>query len=150
MESRKVDSIGRITIPKDIREKLDIQTNEELQVGLQGKSIIIVRPGDEVGQAASGQAPRHQRLEKGTPEWFENTEVHLIHCDKCNYTTYARLFKDTQRLRCKECGAEIDYSDKKRIRVECPDCLEAFDLTVAAGTKKVECRKCGRKIKVGK
>jgi AbrB family looped-hinge helix DNA binding protein len=148
MELRKVDSIGRITIPKSIREKLDIRANEEFQVKLDGKIIMVARQGGEMGQAGGGQAFKHHRLEKGTPEWFESTEIHLIHCEHCNYTTYARLYKNTQRLKCRECGSEIDFSDKRRVSVECPDCSEAYEITVLAGSKKVECRKCGRKIKV--
>lgn len=149
METRKVDSIGRITIPKDIREKLDIQTNEELQVRLQGKSIIIARPGDEEGQAVSGQAPAtFKKLKKGTPEFMDATETHMIHCNNCDHTGYGRLFKTTEKLRCKECGSEISFAGKKRITVECPDCNDAYELTVPPGTKKVECRKCGRKIKI--
>lgn len=38
---KKIDELGRIVIPKDIRKRLSIKTNDTLEIGLDGENIII-------------------------------------------------------------------------------------------------------------
>ena len=38
---RKIDELGRIVVPKEIREKLEINNCDEVEISVKGKSIII-------------------------------------------------------------------------------------------------------------
>ena len=38
---RRIDDLGRIVIPKDIRKRLSIRTNDSLEIGLDGDKIIL-------------------------------------------------------------------------------------------------------------
>lgn len=40
---KKIDNLGRIVIPKNIRKKLNIKENDELDFSVRGKSIIITK-----------------------------------------------------------------------------------------------------------
>ena len=40
---RKVDNLGRIVIPRDIRKALDIKEWDDLQISLEKNSIVINR-----------------------------------------------------------------------------------------------------------
>lgn len=41
---RKVDELGRIVIPIDIREQLNIMEKDQLEIFLEGECIILKRP----------------------------------------------------------------------------------------------------------
>ena len=41
MQIRKIDNLGRIVIPIDIRKKLNVTSNDELEIYLQDNDIII-------------------------------------------------------------------------------------------------------------
>lgn len=43
---RKIDNLGRIVIPKEIRQKLKISDNSLLEIYSESSSIIMKRPGD--------------------------------------------------------------------------------------------------------
>lgn len=38
---RNIDSLGRIVIPMEIRKKLDISVNDQLEIHSEGKQIVI-------------------------------------------------------------------------------------------------------------
>ena len=46
MDARKIDSLGRVVIPKSIRAKAKINTGDEVDVMYDGKKIIISKPSD--------------------------------------------------------------------------------------------------------
>ena len=39
--TRKLDKLGRVVIPKEIRDALSLKTNDKLLVRLEGKQIFI-------------------------------------------------------------------------------------------------------------
>ena len=41
--SRKVDELGRIVIPKEIREKFDIKTNDRMNIYVENEVISLVK-----------------------------------------------------------------------------------------------------------
>ena len=43
---KKIDELGRVVIPKDIRRTLDVDHNDYLQFYLEGDSIIMKKFGD--------------------------------------------------------------------------------------------------------
>jgi len=38
---KRIDELGRIVIPKDIRKRLSIKTNDTLEIGLDGERIVL-------------------------------------------------------------------------------------------------------------
>ena len=38
---KRIDELGRIVIPKDIRKRLSIRTNDSLEIGLDGDKIVL-------------------------------------------------------------------------------------------------------------
>lgn len=38
---RRIDPLGRLVIPKEIRRKLDIKENDEVEMTVEGKQVII-------------------------------------------------------------------------------------------------------------
>lgn len=47
--NRKIDGFGRITIPKNMRDKLEIEENDEFEIGIttiEGKTIIYLYKED--------------------------------------------------------------------------------------------------------
>lgn len=46
ISTRKLDKLGRITIPASIRKKLKINDFEELEISLDNNTIIIRKPGN--------------------------------------------------------------------------------------------------------
>ena len=38
---RRIDSLGRFVLPKELRKSLDIQQNDYLQIFLEGDSIVL-------------------------------------------------------------------------------------------------------------
>ena len=38
---KKIDELGRIVIPKDIRKRLSIKTNDTLEIGMDGDKIVL-------------------------------------------------------------------------------------------------------------
>ena len=38
---RSIDSLGRVVLPKELRRTLDIQDRDELEIFVEGKSIIL-------------------------------------------------------------------------------------------------------------
>ncbi len=47
MVTRKVDDFGRIVIPRDIRQQLEIEEGEFLQISINGEKIIIEKQTDD-------------------------------------------------------------------------------------------------------
>lgn len=45
--NRKIDNLGRITIPSEMREQLKIEANENVKIEIKGKKIIITNPNDD-------------------------------------------------------------------------------------------------------
>lgn len=51
--NRRIDSFGRITIPKNMRDKLGIKENDEFEIGttlIDGKTIIYLYKEDLIGK----------------------------------------------------------------------------------------------------
>lgn len=51
--NRKIDNFGRITIPKNMRDKLGIKENDEFEIGttlIDGKTIIYLYKEDLMGK----------------------------------------------------------------------------------------------------
>ena len=44
---RKVDSIGRIVVPKEFRDELGIENGEPLEIFLTNKGILLCKPTDK-------------------------------------------------------------------------------------------------------
>ena len=44
--NRKIDGLGRVVLPKEIRTQLGIQTNDMLNIELKGNKIIITKDFD--------------------------------------------------------------------------------------------------------
>ena len=42
--NRKIDTLGRIVLPKEMRTQLDIKENDPLNIELQDNKIIITKP----------------------------------------------------------------------------------------------------------
>ena len=42
--NRKIDDLGRIALPKEMRRQLDIKENDPLNIELQDNKIIITKP----------------------------------------------------------------------------------------------------------
>ena len=42
--NRKIDDLGRILLPKEMRRQLDIKENDPLNIELQDNKIIITKP----------------------------------------------------------------------------------------------------------
>ena len=38
---KRIDELGRIVIPKDIRKRLSIKTNDTLEIGMDGDKIVL-------------------------------------------------------------------------------------------------------------
>lgn len=38
---KRIDELGRIVIPKDIRKRLSIKTNDTLEIGMDGEKIVL-------------------------------------------------------------------------------------------------------------
>lgn len=47
MVIRKIDDLGRIVIPTDLRRQLKIKEGEFLQISIQGNKIVIEKDTDE-------------------------------------------------------------------------------------------------------
>lgn len=47
MITRKIDDFGRIVIPRDIRQQLEIEEGEFLQISISGEKIIIEKQTDD-------------------------------------------------------------------------------------------------------
>lgn len=47
MITRKIDDFGRIVIPRDIRQQLEIEEGEFLQISINGQKIIIEKQTDD-------------------------------------------------------------------------------------------------------
>lgn len=41
---RKVDNLGRVTLPKELRRKLGIDKQDELEIYTEGEAIILLQP----------------------------------------------------------------------------------------------------------
>ena len=44
--SRPVDALGRIVIPKELRESLGISTKDNLDISVEGDKIVLRKSGD--------------------------------------------------------------------------------------------------------
>lgn len=42
---RKIDDLGRIVIPSELREKLDIQKQDQLEIYVDNEAIILTKQG---------------------------------------------------------------------------------------------------------
>ena len=45
--NRKIDDLGRMVIPKEMRDKLNIKTGDELKIELVGKKIMVSKANDK-------------------------------------------------------------------------------------------------------
>ena len=55
--NRKIDNLGRITIPKNMRDKLGVVENDEFEIGttiINGETIIYLRK-ENLGQSRKEQ-----------------------------------------------------------------------------------------------
>lgn len=43
MAERKIDALGRIVLPRDMREQLQLKANDKLLIIFNGKQIVIER-----------------------------------------------------------------------------------------------------------
>ena len=43
--SRQIDELGRIVIPKEIRDTLDINPKDDMEIYIEGESIILKKTG---------------------------------------------------------------------------------------------------------
>ena len=61
--TRKIDSLGRISIPKAIRDRLEIDVNEELEFFTMGKYICIRKAKQENKYMRLAKTMREMGLE---------------------------------------------------------------------------------------
>ena len=53
---KKIDELGRIVIPKDIRRTLGVSNGEALQFFLDGETVVLKKFGQECLFCGSGEA----------------------------------------------------------------------------------------------
>ena len=41
---RRIDNLGRVVVPKEIRKALDIKEGDAVEIGLEGESVYIQKP----------------------------------------------------------------------------------------------------------
>lgn len=58
MEIISVDKVGRIVLPRETRDRLDIGEKSKLLVGVKGDTIILKKLDVEKGEATRGGAKR--------------------------------------------------------------------------------------------
>lgn len=68
---RKIDELGRIVIPKEMRKELDIKENDPLNIEVQDNKIIITKP-DTVDYKAIVKEAREYLLKI---EAFQNSGI---------------------------------------------------------------------------
>lgn len=44
---RRIDNLGRVVVPKEIRKALAIQEGDAVEIGLEGESVYIQKPNFE-------------------------------------------------------------------------------------------------------
>lgn len=44
---RKIDTLGRIVIPKDIRTSLNLNINDEIEIGIEGDKVVIKKSREQ-------------------------------------------------------------------------------------------------------
>lgn len=88
---RKLDELGRVVIPKEIRNELGIENGEGVNIELVGNKVIITKP-DTVDYKAI--------VEKAL-EYIEERK-------KLNDKVLSRIHDETQHI---ECEAENDVID---------------------------------------
>ena len=67
--SRKVDELGRIVIPKEIRNKFDIKTNDRLNIYVENDVISLMKDGKKCIFCSS------------TKDLIDHNNKHV--CNKC-------------------------------------------------------------------
>ena len=67
--SRKVDELGRVTIPKEIRTKFDIRTNDRLNIYVEDETINLMKDNQKCVFCSS------------TKDLIEHNNKHV--CNKC-------------------------------------------------------------------
>lgn len=77
MPTTTITSKGQVTIPKKIREKLDLQTGDVLNFKFETENTIIVRPKKESKEKAFGLLSKStqeslsvEEMESGVAEYF--------------------------------------------------------------------------------
>lgn len=65
--NRKIDELGRIVIPMEIRKKLDIQDNDTLNIEVKENSIVFTKNIDETNDKLT-------QLENRINEWKDDLE----------------------------------------------------------------------------
>lgn len=44
---RRIDNLGRVVIPKEIRKALDIKEGDTVEIGLEGEQVYVKKPSIE-------------------------------------------------------------------------------------------------------
>ena len=82
---KKIDDLGRIVIPKDIRKSLSIKTNDSLEIGVNGnllqieKNISIKNYNDEVIKLANifSRCGIYMLVSNRDKVIFNNTDINI-------------------------------------------------------------------------
>lgn len=67
MFTKKLDQLGRIVVPKDLRKKLNIEIGDDLDIQLDGNAIVVKKansnPVDELKTAIEKQNNKELKAE---------------------------------------------------------------------------------------
>lgn len=67
MFTRRIDNLGRIVIPMDLRRKLNIETGDDLDIQLNGNTIVVKKasnnPVDELKTVIEKQDDKELKAE---------------------------------------------------------------------------------------
>lgn len=67
MFTKKIDQLGRIVVPKDLRKKLNIEIGDDLDIQLNGNAIVVkkanINPVDELKTVIEKQDDKELKTE---------------------------------------------------------------------------------------
>lgn len=78
---RKIDGLGRVTIPKEVRRQLDIKDNQELELLVEDNAIILRKPiKREVDERRASKFEVDEELKnKLNKKYPKGTKVELVY-----------------------------------------------------------------------
>ena len=72
---RKIDELGRVVIPKEMRKELDIEENEPVNIEIQDNKIIITKPNTVDYKAIVEKVIKHIEEKKGNLRYYEDERM---------------------------------------------------------------------------
>lgn len=124
--TRKVDELGRIVLPMELRRSLNIKEDDPLEVWVDGDSIILVK-----------HIPKCVFCGQETTEMTHNKPV----CKTCRQAiaTEGNKYEGDNRVGdCKTCKWSYESDPGKMPPVSCNTCLWRYEMNAEA------CTRCGR------